>query len=239
MSEPLRVVCWKWKPRPRPGYPEPPCIVDYGPEHVHTLRNMVARNLDMPHEFVCITDDPEGLDPAIRIVPLWDDCIELGGCYNRLRAFSPEMRETIGPRFVWIDLDCVVVGRLDPLFDRDDDFIVNSYKGGPRDPDQRYNGGMVMMDAGARPEVWEQWNGQESIERIRESKITDRTRGSDQGWMRMVLDEDEARWTEADGVYEARQVRGGLPANARIVFFAGRRDPTLSRNVPWVRKHYR
>lgn len=214
-------------------------MVEYGPEHVNTLRRMVARHLDMAHEFVCVTDDAAGLDPAIRVVDLWDDCIALGGCYNRLKTFAPEMRDVLGPRFVCIDLDCVIVDDITPLLDREDDFIINSYKGGRNDPDQLYNGGMYMMDAGARSEVWESWRGESSIETIEANQGTVCT-GSDQGWIRLVLGEGESRWTEDDGTWEARQVkRNRLRKGARIVFFAGPRDPTQWSDSPWVREHYR
>lgn len=240
MTQLLRVVCFKWKPRPREGYVEPPCVVTYGPEHVHTLRNMVRRHLSLPHEFVCVTDDPEGLDGDIRVVPLWDHCIGLGGCYNRLYTFSEDMAEIIGPRFVCIDLDSVIVGPLDPLLDRPDDFVINSYKGLAKHlPDQHYNGGMYMMDAGARSEVWETWGGEKSVQHIQRMNEKGECTGSDQGWVRLVLGKGEARWTEEDGVYEARQVRNGLPGNARIIFFAGERDPTTWTDKAWVREHYR
>src|SRR5690606_37523711 len=79
MAEPLRVVSWLWKPRARPPYFEPPTPAKYGPEHVHTLRNMLARHLHMDYEFCCITDDQTGLDPDIRVIPLWDKGMEYGG----------------------------------------------------------------------------------------------------------------------------------------------------------------
>lgn len=239
MAEPLKVVCFKWKPRPKKGYSEPPHVVSYGPEHVLTLRNMVARHLSMDHEFLCVTDDPEGLED-VETLPLWDHCVELGHCFNRLYTFSEDMADLIGPRFVCIDLDCVIVDSLDPLFGRDEDFVVNSHKGGPNAPDQLYNGGLYMMDAGARSEVWETWDGERSAQRVLKGKRDRVCSGSDQGWMRLVLGRGEARWTEDDGTYEARTVRGRLPDNARIVLFAGKRDPTQwVAKYDWVREHYR
>lgn len=240
MAEPLRVVSWLWKPRAMPPYFEPPTPAKYGPEHVHTLRNMLARHLHMDYEFCCITDDQTGLDPDIRVIPLWDKGMEYGGCYNRLYAFSEDMREIIGPRFVWIDLDVVIVDDITPLFRRTESIILNSYKRGPRDPDQYYNGAMVMMDAGARKQVWETWRGEESIRQVEEGRRKGVCTLTDQGWMRLVLGKTEARWRgEQDGIYEALWIGGRLPPNARMVFFSGPRDPTAWMHVPWVREHYR
>ena len=80
---------------------------------------MVARHYRRAHRFVCITDDAKGIDGDIRTVPIWNDFAHLRGpngvnCYRRLRAFSAEAADLIGPRFVSLDLDCVItadVGR--------------------------------------------------------------------------------------------------------------------------------
>jgi hypothetical protein len=62
----LTVCCWKWKGPA--NYRS-----QFAAEHVNVLARMVARHYAKPHRFVCITDDAEGIDPEIGIVPLWDD----------------------------------------------------------------------------------------------------------------------------------------------------------------------
>ena len=120
----LKVVCFKWE---YTGGVRLPSSINnnYTAEHVNKLEEMVARNLSLPHEFICITDNPVGIN--CRTIPLWNKCKELGGCYNRLYVFSEDMKELIGDRFVCIDLDCVIVGSLDALFIRQDDFMINQY----------------------------------------------------------------------------------------------------------------
>ena len=56
---------------------------------------------------------PKGIDGDVRVVPIWNDFAHLRGpngvnCYRRLRAFSAEAADLIGPRFVSLDLDCVI-----------------------------------------------------------------------------------------------------------------------------------
>ena len=80
----LSIVTFKWKP-----------IGNYrsifGPEQVKVMRSMVARNYPEPHRFICVTDDPAGLED-VETVPLWDDYSHIpnpsfrGGpsCYRRL-----------------------------------------------------------------------------------------------------------------------------------------------------------
>lgn len=218
----------------------------YGADHVNRWAASVRRNLTIPHEVVCVTDTPEGIDPSVRIVPMWGDLRDMGGCYTRLRAFAPDMAEIIGPRFVWMDVDCVVVGSLDPLFSRTEDFVMwsNGYSGNP------YCGSMVMMDAGARRQVWDDFDPETS------PVAAKRYVGTDQAWIAHRLGPDEATWTKSDGVLSRYDVgilngmtRGTyklrsrpLPGNARVVFFHGPVDPSLPairEQMPWIDLHWR
>lgn len=239
----IRVVAWLWRDE---GY-RFNRLFRYGPRHVNILAAAVRRNLTLDHEFVCITDDPEGLNPAIRVVRLWDDWRGLGGCYTRLRAFAPDMAEIIGPRFVWMDIDCVVTGNLDPLFDRPEDFVIWS-NGVSNNP---YCGSMVMMTAGARQRVWRDFDPATSPMRAK------RYVGTDQAWIASKLGRGEAVWTRRDGVLSryhtglmdskllgraGRIGRKELPAGARVVFFHGPVDPsqpTLQEHFPWIREHWK
>ena len=230
----LTIVCFKWNRIPT-GF-QLPAVCDYTARHVNVLRSMLERHVHLPHRLVCVTDDSEGIDPRVEVVPLWDRCRSLGGCYNRLWVFSREAGKLFGPRFACIDLDAVLVRDCTPLFDRPEPFVVNAYNPCRVETnDQRYNGGMFMMDAGARASVWDEFDPDTTPARV---QADPRVIGTDQGWIRLHLGRDEARWTNADGVYEARQVRHSLPGNARLVMFAGRRDPS-QHPYPWVRTHWR
>jgi hypothetical protein len=236
----ITIACWKWK-RTTTGH-QLPHVVDYGPEHVHTMQSMLERNVTVPYRFVCITDDPTGLD--CETIPLWE-VYEAGGCYHRLRAFSPEISEILGNRFCWIDLDAVIVDNIDPILSIEDDFAIHqyAYKG---KPEQHYNGGLVIMSAGVRAEVWDAFHPTASpriIARMNEEK---RLIGSDQAWISHVLGPGERTLGPADGVYEAMPMEKSRssrndrhpPKDARIVLFSGPRDPT-STPLPWVKEYYR
>lgn len=230
----LTFVCFKWE-RVSTGF-QLPAATRYTARHVNVLRSMLARRVKLPHRLVCVTDDPEGIEPGIEIIPLWDRCLALGGCYNRLWVFSREAGELFGPRFVCIDLDVVLVRDCTALFQRPEPFVVNAYNGiRPRDPDQHYNGGLFMMDAGARASVWEQFDPASSPAIV---QADPNTIGTDQAWIRHHLGKGEARWTNRDGVFEARQLKHGLPQSARLVLFAGKRDPSLC-NASWCRENWK
>lgn len=211
----------------------------YGPEHVNKLYRGVKRNLKIPFKFFVFTDRQEEFDKGIIQHPLWNKCRHLGGCYNRMYIFHEDFRHILGKRFVCIDLDCVVTGDLTPLFDRDDDFIINSYQPlahgrGKSATDQIYNGGMFMMDAGARSHVWHRFDfvGSPPLLKNRRDIV-----GTDQAWIRHILGPNEKTWGVKDGVYEARNINNRLPKDARIVFFAGNRDPATS-PYDWVKEKW-
>jgi hypothetical protein len=234
----LTVVTWKWKPTR--GYRS-----EFGPETVNCLARMVARHYKHPHRVVCVTDDPAGIDPSIGIVPLWNDLSQLTNphgahqpsCYRRLKAFSTEAREWFGDRFVSVDLDCVIVGDMAPLWNRPEEFVI---WGSGTDKRVWCNGSMWMMTTGTRSKVWDTFNPKRSPNEAKAAGFF----GSDQGWIAHCLGRKEAMWTIRDGVYSFRvHLNGGskqLPDDARIVFFHGKHDPwgAWPQQIPWVQEHY-
>jgi hypothetical protein len=235
--EMIAVVCFKWKRRGR-GFvlPSQQQGFDYGPAHVNTLFKMLRRHSQVPFEAVCITDDSGGLDRSIRTIPLWDKCLDLGGCFNRLYLFSRDMRALIGPRFVCMDIDCVVTGDVTAILTRPEPFVINSYQppGDNNHAEQLYNGSLVVMDAGCRERVWTEFDP--ATHPLKLQGRNDRM-GTDQAWIREILGPRERRLGCDDGVYEARNIGDKLPKDARLVFFSGKRDPTTS-GFDWIETHY-
>lgn len=238
--KPTAVVTFKWTPAR--GYRS-----TFGPEAVNVLRAMVARHYPHPHRFICFTDDAEGLDPRVEALPLWTDFADLpsphGGknpsCYRRLKLFQADMAQVIGPRFVSLDLDCVISRDLTPLWDRPEDFVM--WGDTNPMPGSHYNGSMVLMTAGARRQVWDRFDPLTSPGQAKRAGCW----GSDQGWISYCLGPGEQRWTKDDGVYSfrnhLRSVTTRLPENARIVFFHGSTDPWtpgIGEQFPWIAQHW-
>ena len=234
----LTFVTWRWQPAPfyRSHYP---------PETVTTLKRMVDRHYTAPHRFLCVTNQTEGLDPSIEVVPPWDDYASLpsphGGvknpsCYRRLRMFHPEIGSVFGPRFVSLDLDVVITASLDRVLDRPEDIVLY----GDTNPRTAYNGSLLLMTAGARPHVWTDFDPKASPAKARAAGCW----GSDQGWISYRLGPKEAKWTQRDGVYSFRnhlQGKPDLPADARVVVFHGAHDPwspRVQRDYGWVKEHW-
>lgn len=235
----LSVVCCRWKPRE--GYRS-----TFGPEVVNTLKLMVDRHYKDPHRFICCTDDATGIDPDVEIVPIWNDYADLQhphnhthpSCYRRLKLFAPEMGKVLGERFVSVDLDCVIVDDLRPVWNRTEDFVG---WGGTTHPLSSYNGSMFLMTAGARPHVWRDFHPKTSPVLAKQAGFY----GSDQAWMSYCLGKSEARWSTQDGVCSYRlhvaPAGGRLPKDARVVFFNGKCDPWSPgpQTLGWIREHYR
>ena len=239
-TEELTVICWKWS--------QSKYRSKFGPHQVHKLRNMLERNLQIPHRFVCITDDARGLD--VETIPLWEFPevnVRQGkpNCYRRLRVFDKDAKDWLGKRIMSIDLDVVITGDITEIVDRpDEEFII----WGDTAKNTAYNGGFWLMDAGARSQVWEQFTPDAPSITASQKMV-----GSDQAWISYMLGPNERKWTTQDGVYSFRnhvsrkQAKGrtapvnGLADDARIVFFHGHYDPwdtKIQRQHPWIRHFY-
>ncbi|HEY1752196.1 MAG TPA: glycosyltransferase [Caulobacteraceae bacterium] len=92
----------------------------YGAEYVNRLYAMVARNLERPFRLVCLTDDPGGIraDVAVAPIPALPEIPqrkERG--WTKIASFSPELQGVLGEEVLFLDLDVVIMGGLDPLFE--------------------------------------------------------------------------------------------------------------------------
>ena len=236
----LSIVCWKWKAHAKSRRHQ-----KFTSEHVNTLKRMVARHYHDDHEFVCITDDPEGIDEDVRIIPIWDHLaqvpnpmgLEYPRCYRRLFAFSDEFKELIPGPFISLDLDCVIVDDVTDVFNAKEDFKIWAHSC----QKQQYNGSMWLLRPGTRTKVWEEFDPDNSPRDVIENGY----RGSDQGWFNLITP-NEATWTFRDGIYNwdsslaPREWR--LPSDARVIFFCGSTNPwdeDAKRRAGWIDEHYR
>jgi len=212
----LTVLTWYWK--------QPGGRTQYTAQHVNIWADMVRRNLQMPHRLACVTDTPEGIIPSIDIIspprefeewriPTWPQ--RRPQCLRRLVMFGPDAARIFGDRFVCMDLDCVIAGPLDPLFDVENDFRI--FRGTSRG--RPYNGSMMLITAGARPQVYEHLTiegaalaGQQFV-------------GSDQAWITHCLGPNEATWGYEHGVFAYRPSTRRHWAHCRVMFFPGHIKP--------------
>lgn len=209
----ITIVFWKWKGERAD---------DYTSERVNVAARAVSANLRLPHRFVCITDDPSGLAPHIGTVPLPEmpDAPSRNGfrTWVKLRAFDPAFARTLGERLLILDVDMIVTGDLTALFARTEPVVC--WHHGPISKGLYYQGGMILMDAGARPQVWESFDPATSPAILEELGYA----GDDQAWMSHCLWPHEATWPKGQ-ILKARHLRDQIPPGARMIHFAGRLKP--------------
>lgn len=99
------IVCMKWGTL-------------YGADYVNTLYSMVKRNISGEFRFVCLTDDPIGINPAVEI----RECptINAPTPYNNSgwRKLTLWDSSLFGLEETWLffDLDVIIVDNIDDLF---------------------------------------------------------------------------------------------------------------------------
>lgn len=214
----------------------------YGVDDVVKLHSGLKRKLKTPHRFLCMTERERQIKfpPGIERHAIKDpELLSHPGCFARLRLFDPawqENRKIDGP-IVSIDLDVVITGVLDPVFDRSEPFVIltgaNSVNPCP------YNGSLFLLQPGAHPEVWSDFS-LDVAAKIRAFDFPD-----DQAWFWEKIPK-AAGWKAgaASGVF-AYQKPGwpvgstALPREARIVVFPGWRSPAKFQSLGWVRDHWR
>ena len=269
MDSRLKIVTWKWDAgnHPKKG-------IRYTEAHVNRLHSMLRRHLHIPFELVCLTDKSDGIDPEIRVEPLWKEFSRLPGCFRRLKIFSKEAEQVVGSRFVCMDLDVVIVDDVTDLFNRDEEFII----WGEHHRKTPYCGSFFAMDAGCREKVYTSFD----IKKYPPNANGRYPYGTDQDHITSQLYPFEPMVTSKDGVYgfnfSARRWtkgactpsskykrgkykkllaeyvpnkkelgrntfvgNGSLPANARMIFFNGKFDPSqpqTQKEYPWIRENW-
>ena len=198
----------------------------YPGNYVERLKAAVKRNLKQEYRFAVFS--PEQDDEYLTKIP---------GCFCRLRAFSPEWqaKHNLTDRIVIIDLDVVITGPLDDLFDRSENFVI--LRGANASNPCPVNGSIWMLRAGYRPDVWNDF----SLEAA--SKIKFFSYPDDQAWMDDRMP-DAPGWEcgPQSGIYSFAK-RGWpssnkLPDGARIVVFPGWRDPSKFAHLDWIQKNW-
>lgn len=117
-SRTVNVICMKWGTL-------------YGPEWVNKLYGGVSRHTTWNVRFVCLTDDPSGIRSEVECLPLPTLNLDTDGqslrrgrlgsdgvsdpWWNKMSAFRESVHDLSGMT-LYLDLDVLVVGSIDPMF---------------------------------------------------------------------------------------------------------------------------
>jgi hypothetical protein len=98
----------------------------FSPDFVNRLYSMVDRSLHRPFRFVCLTDDPKGLNDSIETFAIPDMAINTQGPergWKKISTFTSPLYDLKG-KTLFLDLDVVIVGDLAPFFEQPDGFYI-------------------------------------------------------------------------------------------------------------------
>ena len=141
----VNVLCMKWGTK-------------YGATFVNKLHQMVKRHLSIPFRFVCLTDDPKGIDEGIEVFPIppfpqknsihSSKAIRDGG-WKKLLTFSSPLYDLTGTA-LFLDLDLVIVDKIDDFFlPQGDFFIIRDWL----KPEITGNSSVYRFEIGKHPDI--------------------------------------------------------------------------------------
>lgn len=117
--KPVNILCIKWGNK-------------YDAEYVNKLYSMVARNMERPFRFVCLTDDQAGIREEVESKEIpqvgfkdFDERLPWTFAHGWLKvtAFAEPLYDLEGTT-LFIDLDVVIVDSLEPFFQEEGEFLV-------------------------------------------------------------------------------------------------------------------
>jgi hypothetical protein len=94
------VICVKWGDK-------------FSPEHVNRLYRMAKKNISLPFNFYCWTEDATGIYDDVKIIPL-DQTLDLEAWWWKLTLFKENELNGVS---LFLDLDVVIQNNIDHLFD--------------------------------------------------------------------------------------------------------------------------
>ena len=235
------VLCMKWGTK-------------YPADYVNRLYSMVARNLNRPFRFICLTDDARDLAAGVEAFPLPELSIDLAGPergWNKLAVFSQQLFDIEG-QVLCLDLDLIITGSLDELFDHPGDVMII------RDwlkKDGTGNSSVYRFTVGSHPEVLAEF--ERSFTTIKTTYRNEQEYLSsallDQG----ALDYWPDHWCRSFkrhcikplSLFIARDTE--VPDDARVIVFHGKPDPHEAiagvrgkwyrrfKPADWIAQHWR
>lgn len=212
----------------------------YSSSDVFKLVGGIRRNTRRSHKFVVFTDDEKLSVPEnVEVYPIPNPELADRSCFCRLRVFDPDLQRQygLGDKIVSVDLDDVIVGNIDPLFDTSEEFMV--LKGANAVNPNPFNCSLYMLRAGSLAHVWRDF----TVAKAKKAKYHEFP--DDQGWIWHVVPR-AGGWTvgASSGIYGFKKPgwpvgTWWLPPQARIVAFIGSRKPRDYEKMPWLQHHWR
>lgn len=193
-------------------------------EIVNCVYRQYQKYLTVPHRFVCVTDQPEGIECEtfdINEFPTWPEVAPEGwdnraSDFFRLALFT-DFGKVFGDRVLMTDLDVWLRGNIDHLI-TDDEFRILACPYG-------YCTALYLITPGARPELAE-YDPETWTEECQALKDAGRfVPGSDQSVVNARASGNEVTFGPDDGVYLIRPSDNSIPDDCKFAMFYGTMKP--------------
>lgn len=173
----IKIVTFKWGDK-------------YSAEHVNVLAYSFYKHVTIPHEFICITDDAQGLHDSITVLPLPKN--DTTHTAQKLWLFSKEAEDIIGGRVALCDIDAIVCANFDKILSTAGSFV--GWRTNQNYPYQHvypvyYQGGFYILNTGTFRYVWDDFPHDEY--------------NNDQWWLNIALPNNLPVVTKQDGITKA------------------------------------
>ena len=233
MNERVNIVCMKWGTL-------------YGPEYVNRLYAMTVRNLTKPFRFMCFTDDPTGFSEGIEHAPIPEMRVDAPyemTPWRKLALYAPQLSDLKGTA-LFMDLDVVIVGSLDELFEVPGEYcIIHNWTHPTRIVG---NSSVFRFEIGQLTELLDVYHEKSTQHWVDEYRI-------EQAYLSHQLSRERLTYWPPEwcasfkkhclpggpfGVLN-RFVRSKMPEGARIIVFHGHPNPDDALAGRWPGKWYK
>lgn len=119
----------------------------YGASHVNKLQEMVSEHLTVPHEFVCLTDNPQ--DVKCKTLPFTSKNVE--GWWSKMNLFD---QDDFNEWILYFDLDVIIHNNIDDLVDTR--FSFNSIR--DFHYPEVFNSSVMFWERDRHKELWAVYN---------------------------------------------------------------------------------
>jgi hypothetical protein len=237
----LNILCVKWGTK-------------FSADYVNRLYNMVQRNLTLPHDFYCLTEDSTGLQDGIKVIPFTQSDLEY--CWNKLILFDDL---PITGTALYFDLDVVITGNIDELIThrQSEPFMGILDWNRPKQP--QFNASVMRYNVNEFKYIINRFRKQVESGKLVKKREWDaylksndkvvyfqgaKRFGGDQEWTSDILISETGRQV-ADMSYSDKWIlsyrthcKRGLPAGSKVVIMHGDPKPHQIKDQ-WVKDHWK